>query len=457
MGLKRRSAAFLAGLMLLCGCRAEETSEKISISIGNWPVEDTVSFQQVMQKYKEDFEAENENVEIVPQPYSYEVNTFLAKAESGQLPNLIHTYYTEPGKIIRAGYVRDITDAVKKYGYDNAIREDLMELCMKDGKIYGIPYSFYVLGLWCNVELFEAAGLVDENGIPKFPKTWEALAETASVIKERTGKAGFFIPTKENLGGWHYYSIASSYGAEFESVDEDGNITVDFTSPGAVKAMQYIKDLKWKYDVLPENQMLGWSEYMSEFGRGNVAMAIGATDNMQILAEQGLEKEDFAICSMPAGDAGQVSQMGGNVIMFSKSTTDAQLDACLKWLMFTGFTPEDNERKIQALEENLIQSERSGSIIFKKTLGVWKDEFVSSQSEEIMERYTNVDYELQRDYFENGAKNIKSELPYNAQEFYAVIDKVIQKVLNDPNADPYTELLAAEESFTEMYLNFLNE
>ena len=74
-----------------------------------------------------------------------------------------------------------------------------------------------------------------------------------------------------------------------------------------------------------------------------------------------------------------------------------------------------------------------------------------------MERYTNVDYELQRDYFENGAKNIKSELPYNAQEFYAVIDKVIQKVLNDPDADPYTELLAAEESFTDIYLNFSNE
>lgn len=455
--MKKRLIILLsAACLTLSGCQPAQPPERISITLGNWAGVETESYEKVMQKYKEDFEKENPNIKIVPQPYNYEVNTFIAKAESGQLPNLIHTYYTEPEKIIRAGYVREITDAVKKYGYVQHIREDLMELCSKDGKIYGIPYIVYVLGLWCNVELFRNAGLVDEEGIPIFPRTWDELAETAVLIEKRTGKKGMLIPTKENLGGWHYYSIASSFGAEFEKFDENGNIHADFTSDAAVKAMQYIKDLKWKYNVLPDNTLLGWADYKGEFSMGNVAMAIGATDNMIDFAEMGFDKDNFAICRLPAGEGGQISQMGGNLIMFSKNTTDAQLDACMKWMQFSGFTPESTERKKQALEEKLIQENNTGAIILEKNLEVWKNELESPEIDAIKKKYTNVDYNLQRDFFEYGANHIKPELPYNAQEFYSLIDKVIQKMLDDKNADPYTELKTAEDSFTELYLNTMN-
>lgn len=73
-----------------------------------------------------------------------------------------------------------------------------------DGKVYGVPRDAYGLGLMCNVELFEKAGLVDENGVPKFPKTFDELAETAKKIKEKTGAAGLCLLAKDNSGGWHF-------------------------------------------------------------------------------------------------------------------------------------------------------------------------------------------------------------------------------------------------------------
>ncbi len=35
--------------------------------------------------------------------------------------------------------------------------------------------------------------------------------ETAKVIREKTGKAGYALPTINNQGGWHFMNIAWSW------------------------------------------------------------------------------------------------------------------------------------------------------------------------------------------------------------------------------------------------------
>ena len=101
-----------------------------------------------------------------------------------------------------------------------------------------------------NAEVFADAGLVDEDGIPLYPKTWEELAEVAQTIKDETGSAGLCLLAQDNAGGWHFSNIAWCFGAELEEQDADGKWMANLNSPEAVAAMQYVKDLKWKYDVL---------------------------------------------------------------------------------------------------------------------------------------------------------------------------------------------------------------
>ena len=67
----------------------------------------------------------------------------------------------------------------------------------ENGHVYGVPRDAYALGLMCNVELFEEAGLVDDNGIPKFPQTWDELAKDAKIIKDKTGAAGLCLLAKD--------------------------------------------------------------------------------------------------------------------------------------------------------------------------------------------------------------------------------------------------------------------
>jgi len=243
---------------LLAGCnntavnKKDATNNEIKISIANWPKENDVEGLKYAEGQVADMKQKYPNITIVPDQWAYDVNSFLPKAASGQLPTMYNTFFTEPSKIIAAGYACDITDVVKKYGYDKAINPSYLNLITKDDKIYGLPQSGYVMGLACNVNLFKQAGELDVNGVPKFPDTYQDLAILAKKIKDKTGKAGFFLPTTKNQGGWQFMNIAWSFGANFEE-KVDGKWKAVFNSPEGVAALQYVKDLKWKYDVLPEN------------------------------------------------------------------------------------------------------------------------------------------------------------------------------------------------------------
>ena len=59
---------------------------------------------------------------------------------------------------------------------------------------------------------------------------------------------------------------------------DDGKWKATFNSPEAAAALQYIKDLKWKYDVLPTNTLIDGEEYSKLFATGNAAMQIAAGD-----------------------------------------------------------------------------------------------------------------------------------------------------------------------------------
>lgn len=161
-----------------------------------------------MNAKKEAFEKENPDIKIETSTYKYATDTFIPKAMMGQMPTLFGTFYTEIQKIIDAGYAADITDMMTEMGMADALYPNIKEIVEKDGRLYGIPSQLYVQGLICNVELFKEAGLVDADGVPIFPQNYTELAETAKIIKDKTGKAGFAMPTTSNCGGWHFMNIA---------------------------------------------------------------------------------------------------------------------------------------------------------------------------------------------------------------------------------------------------------
>ena len=372
-------------------------------------------------------------------------------AEAGSVPTIFETWFTEPQKLIKNGFVADITDILNELGWADKMGANVKTLLSdKDGRIYGVPRDGYVLGLMINAEVFEDAGLVDENGVPLYPKTWDELAQTAVTIKEKTGSAGLCLLAKDNAGGWHFCYIAWAFGANFESQDADGKWTCDLNSAEAVAAMSYIKDLKWKYDVLTADPTTeDWGTGFTQLGTGAAAMYIAANDAVNMPTQQnGLALDKLMLAGIPAGPAGAYSLSGGSPYMFSKNATADEIKAALTYLEVMGKAPVLTDYAKQGLINDAKNKNENGIPVIKEVTS-WIDPELNAAREAVIAEYTNVKPEMFQPYFDAIATdgNVRMEEPAETQDMYAELTKVLQAVITDENADVQALLDTADANF----------
>ncbi len=467
----KRLVSMLMCLLLvattLVGCKKNETSavaastegaaagapvEKFQIKLGIWPEDTLTDDVKLHEGYVKTFNAAHPNVEVIPAYYKYATDTFVSLAESGNLPTIFDTWFTEPQKLINGGFVADITDELKARGWDAAMNPSIRDMLSKDGRIYGLPRDGYALGLMLNVELFEEAGLVDANGYPQYPKTWDELAKIAKIIKDKTGQAGFCLLAKDGAGGWHFSNIAWGFGATFTLL-KDGKYTANVNSPEAIAAMEYVKSLKWDYDVLtadPTNE--DWGTGFGALGTGTAAMYIAANDAVnQPTQVNGLPVDKLSIVPIPAGPKGQYSLSGGTPYMFSKDATPEQINAALDYLEIMGKAPVATDVAIAGMKAD-DQNKVNNNVPVIPRFPCWVDQKVLDAETAVTEEYSNVDMKLYNDYFNiiktNG--NLRAEEPGSAQDLYAELTKVLQAVITDKNADIPALMKTANDNYQEM-------
>ena len=467
--MKKRTLLAVVSLLSVAaltfgGCMPQKTNQatdvtkdgKIRVSVGNWPPDNDTARIETFNKYIEKMNEKYPEIEIVKDTWSYDVSTFLPKAASGSLPVVFQTYFTECNKIIDAKYARDITKQVKEWGYDKKINPQLLKLVERDEKIYGIPSSAYVLGLACNVALYKEAGLVDSEGIPLFPETYDEMLQNAITIKEKTGKAGFFLPTTNNMGGWQFVAIARGFGAEFVE-QKDGKWKAIFNSPECAEALQFIKDLKWKYNVLQDDVLCSVDEFYKLYGNNQVAMGImqGALHSLPVRLYN-MKHENASMTSMVGGKAGRYALLGGTVNIISPNATDAQVDGAIKWLEITGVTPEVTEQTEESWKIKFEEQKASNRIIYDFDFNIWDNEDWKTRRREVIKPYVNVNEKLFDRYTDYSSIELRSEPEANAQDLYAILDSALQTVLTEKDADVEKVLAQAAENFQKNYLDKIN-
>jgi len=422
--------------------------EQIELTLGIWPEETLTAEIELHKQYVEEFEKTHPNVKVVPAYYKYAVDTFVPKAEAGTLPVIFETWYTDTQKLINGGFVADITDELEKRGWIDEINPSIKELMSKDGRVYGIPRDGYALGLMLNVELFEQAGLVDSEGLPIYPKTWDELAQTAKTIKDKTGAAGLCLLAMDNAGGWHFSNIAWNFGATLTLVDENGKYIANLDTPEAIEAMEFVKSLKWEYDVLTADPTVeNWGTGFTQLGTGGAAMYMAANDAVnQPTYNNGLPVDKLALVPMPAGPRGdQYSLSGGTPYMFSKDATPEQISAALDYLVLMGKGPVLNEDGIRANNQYCVDN----GIPVIPRFPAWASEELKAAEDALVAEYSNVDMRLYNDYFNILKKpgNLRQEEPGATQEMYAQLTNVLQAVVTDKNADVAALMKQANENY----------
>lgn len=431
----------------------EPKAEPVSVTLGIWPEDTLTEDIKVYEGYVEALKATNPNVTYKPAYYKYAADTFMPMVQSGNTPTIFETWFTEPQKLIKAGAVADITDELQARGWLDKMNPAIKDILSdENGRVYGVPRDGYALGMMLNVELFEEAGLVDADGYPIYPKTWAELAETAKTIKDKTGSAGLCLLAKDGAGGWHFSNIAWAFGATLSIANDDGTYKANLNSPEAIKAMEYVKSLKWDYDVLtadPTNE--DWGTGFTQIGTGNAAMYIGANDAVaQPTQVNGLPVDKLAMCPIPAGDGGQFSLYGGTPYMFSKDATSEEINAALDFLEVMGRAPEVNDNVIAGLKADAQNRVNNGVPVIQPFPSWTNQDYIDAQLA-VVKEFQNVDPKMFQSYFDaTSSEGLRVEEPGLTQEMYGELTNVLQAVLTDKNADVKALMDTANKNYQSM-------
>ncbi len=477
-GLLMRSRILAIGIMalvlalVLAGCGQEPT--KIRVTVGMWPEpylrEDVAMFEE----WKRLFEADYPQYEIVGVPYTYSPDTFFPMAQSGQTPTVFQTWFTEPQKLIDNGFVRDITAQLQQLGWYDKMDPVMREMLSRDGKVYGVPRDGYGLGLLINLQIFEEVGLVDDwngdgildihgpDGSPRYPTTFQELAETARYISETMRDqferevAGLIILSANNTGGWQFSNIAWNFGARLQVQDADGRWVANLNAPEAVEALEWIKELRWEAGALPASTSLTYSDWYSYIGTGRAAMAFVGSDAIALpVTNFGMDRDLLAFVPMPAGPRGhRYALFGGTPFMFAANATDEQVMGALRFLEYMGRSPETSPVALSSLRLGMKTAIDKGMPILPE-IRPWVNEEYRAATREIEAQYANVYMPNFQDFYDLLPVMRRPEEPHYTQEMYEILDAVIQQVLADPNANPAALLTSANNTFQTHYLSKL--
>lgn len=442
-----------------CGKKNDTKDEqgRTVITVGGWPQKEGTALDNYNER-KARFEKDNPDVVVQPDAWSFNLKTFYAKAAGGQLPTVYSVYYTNMPEIINADYAADISSVLKKRGYDGKFNPDVLDVVSRDGKTYGFPTTAYILGLGVNTDMFEKAGLMEADGTPKQPKDWNEVAEFAVKIKEATGKPGIVFPTANNYGGWMFSCLAWSYGVDFMEKGEDGKWKATFNTPEAAAALGYMKDLKWKYDVLPNNAIIDGTEFYKTFAIGNAAMLMAAGDMPQYVYQYEMNRDSIGMIGLPAGPKKFVSLLGGTVFCINQNATEDQIDAAVRWIETQTHYTATDDFKANADGEMKKQLDEN-RLIGTKSMSVWSGNAESLQYEySLIDKNRNVNenhVKLYNNFVADCPAEIQPEEPVCAQELYGILDSCLQEVLTNENADCAAILEKANNDFQQNYLDNL--
>ena len=169
-------------------------------------------------------------------------------------------------------------------------------------------------------------------------------------------------------------NIAWSYGVEFMKQENDGSYTATFDSQEMRDALQYMYDLKWKYNALPDDIAIDKAGLESMFGSDEVAMMIADPPTQSLTTAYDMNIDAIYADRVPAGPSGRFAQMGGGIVVFSPEATDAQVEAALKWMKFRGketptITEEEKERQGKSYEND---RSKNYIILPKQPMTIWK-------------------------------------------------------------------------------------
>jgi len=225
-----------------------------------------------------------------------------------------------------APFLEDLTKDYDYFDLDEFLAGTVKSVTVK-GKIVAIPW-FTDAGL-----LYYRKDLLKKYGYNHPPETWDELVEMAMKISKAEGINGFVWQGAKYEGlVCDFTEYLWSFGGDI--LDDEGNVVID-RGNAAVKALQFMVDMIYKYRISPE----GVTTYMEEDARrafqSGTAVFMRNWPYAWSLLNGAPVKGKVGVVPLPAGPSGKrAATLGGWNLGINKYSSPKEKEAAKKLIKF---------------------------------------------------------------------------------------------------------------------------
>ncbi|PWJ21403.1 extracellular solute-binding protein [Jannaschia seohaensis] len=244
-----------------------------------------------------DAEIDGVSIETLPTDWGNYYDQVKAAFAGGSAPDVFVMHRHRIPEFAGIGALAEISGELEAAGIDASDwSETAREAVTYNGGIYGVPMDFHA-NLWhVNMELMEAAGLV-EDGVPVLPSSPEELLAHAQQVKEATGQDYLAADFAQFPIGVRLV-LALMWQQDANIFTEDGTATID-TEAGQ-NAVTAITQL---FDAELANPQLNYADSQQAFLNGEAAILVNGTWVVDFYTAEAAKEEvaldDYYVADFP--------------------------------------------------------------------------------------------------------------------------------------------------------------
>ncbi|MDX1738006.1 MAG: extracellular solute-binding protein [Alphaproteobacteria bacterium] len=241
------------------------------------------------------FEAENPDVTVKWNLFDHEgYKTSIRNFLTADAPDLANWYAgNRMLPYVKAGLFEPVDDVWEAHGLKDTLGSSVGSMTI-DGKIWGVPYTYYQWGVYYRKDIFAKHGI-------SAPKTWEEFLTAGKKLKEN-GVTPITIGTKYlwTAGGVFDYLNLRTNGYDFHMKLTNGEIA--WTDDRVKATFANWKQLIDAGFFLENHAAYSWQEALAPMVQGDAAMYVMGNFAVAPLREAGLSEDQLGFFQFPVID-----------------------------------------------------------------------------------------------------------------------------------------------------------
>lgn len=280
--MKRKFLCMLIVLLVastLYATGTQEQSQQDVIELEFWLRDTRPTNVEAMKEIINNFETDNPGIKVklTLTPWdSVEQKTATAIA-SGTLPDLSQLNQTGAADYGAKEVLLNLDDRFASWEQKDEVADISLSQAMYDGHYYGVPWFAGSNVMFYNKEIFKANGIVDSEGNPKPPVSWDEFLNVAKKLTQDTnndgqidqwgfvtrGDVSLTIPVRE-------FMLAAGDGLWVDT-SNDNEVVID--TKENLEGLQFYLDLYRKHKVVPpDTPSVDYTDEEQYFLSGKAAM-----------------------------------------------------------------------------------------------------------------------------------------------------------------------------------------